>query len=123
MKSAYEHPEVVEKYLEREVKLQRMFPLTSEEVKAEPLIQISPFGVIPKRGQAGKWRLIVDRSSPSELSVNAGVTQDLCSISYTSVDEAVKLIQHLGHGTLLAKMDLKEAYHSTPVHPPLLAVQ
>ena len=73
MRSAYEHPEVVEKYLEREVKLHRMFPLTLEEVKAEPLFQISPYGLIPKRGQAGKWRLIVDLSSPPELSVNAGV--------------------------------------------------
>lgn len=45
----------------------------------------------------------------SQLSVNAGVTQDLCSILYTSVDEVVKLIQHMGYGTLLAKMDLKEA--------------
>ena len=62
----------------------------------------------------------------SQLSVNAGVTQDLCSILYTSVDEVVKLIQHMGYGTLLAKMDLKEAYRSIPVHPadrPLLAVQ
>lgn len=55
--------------------------------------------------------------------MNAGV---LCSISYTSVDEAVKFIQHFGYGTLLAKMDLKEAYRSISVHPadhPLLAVQ
>ena len=88
MRSAYEHPDVVRKYLDREVQLQRLFPLTTEEMLAESRMQISPFGVIPKRGQEGKWRLIVDLSSPSELSVNAGVTQDLCSISYTSVDVA-----------------------------------
>ena len=126
MRSAYEHPDVVQEYLDRETHLQRIFPLRSEEAQAVPRLQISAFGVIPKRGRVGKWRLIVDLSSPEGHSVNAGVTQDLCSISYTSVDEAVRLIQLSGRGTLLAKMDLKEAYRSIPVHPtdrPLLAVQ
>ena len=123
MHTAYEHPDVVRKYLDREVQLQHLFPLTTGETLAESRMQ---FGVIPKRGQEGKWRLIVDLSSPPELSVNARVTQDLCSISYTSVDVAVKLIQSMGQGTFLAKMDLKEAYRSIPVHPadrPLLAVR
>ena len=85
-------------------------------------IRRSTFGVIPKHGQVGKWRLIVDLSSPVKHSVNAGVTQDLYSISYTSVDEAVRPIQLFGCGTL----DFKEVYRSIPVHPadrPLLAVQ
>ena len=126
MRSAYEHPDVVKKYLEREVLFKRMFPLTTEETATEPRIQVSPFGVIPKRGKEGKWRLIVDLSTPSGRSVNNGVTQDVCSISYTSVDIAVKLIQSMGLGTLMAKMDLKEAYRNIPVHPAdrhLLAVQ
>lgn len=46
MRSAYEHPDVVEKYLDREVQLQRLFPLTAEEALAESRMQISPFGVI-----------------------------------------------------------------------------
>ena len=126
MRLAYEHPDVVKKYLEREVLFQRMFQLTTEETAAEPRIQVSPFGVIPKRGKEGKWRLIVDLSTPSGRSVNDGLTQDVCSISYTSVDIAVKLIQSMGLGTLMAKMDLKEAYRNIPVHPAdhhLLAVQ
>ena len=60
MRSAYEHPEVVQKYIDREVQLQRLFPLTAEEARGEPRIQISPFGAIPKWGSEGKWRLIVD---------------------------------------------------------------
>ena len=128
MKSAHEHPKAVQTYmyLDREASLRRIFPLTEEEARAEQRIQISPFGVIPKRGKPGKWRLIIDLSSPAGLSVKDGVTQELCSISYTSVDEVVKLIQRLGRGTLLAKMDLKEAYRAVPVHPadrPLLSMQ
>ena len=126
LRSSYEHPEVVSRYLAREVEMDRMFPLSPEEVARLPELQISPFGVIPKRGQEGKWRLIVDLSSPSGGSVNGGISPDLCSIAYTSVDVAVKLIQTLGQGALLAKMDLREAYRSVPVHPfdrHLLAVQ
>lgn len=108
MHSAYEHSEVVHQYLEREASLHRLFPLTAEEAKAEPRIQISAFGVIPKQGQVEKWRLIVELSSPSEHSVNDCISHDLCSISYTSGDEAVTHIQLFGWGPLLAKMDLKE---------------
>ena len=117
MKSAQEHPTAVQTNLDREASLRRIFPLTQEEARAEQRIQISPFGVIQKRGKSGKWCPIIDLSSPVELSVNDGVTQELCLISYTSVDEAAKLIQRLGRGTLLAKMDLKEAYWAVPVHP------
>ena len=87
MKSAHEHPTPVQTYLDRETSLRRIFPLTQEEARAEQRIQISPFGVIPKRGKPDKWRLIIDLLSPAGLSVNDGVTQELCSISYTSVDE------------------------------------
>ena len=73
MRSAYEHPEVVQEYLDREMQFQRMFPLTTEESTAEPQIQVSPFGVIPKRGKEGKWRLIVDLSTPSGHSMNDGI--------------------------------------------------
>ena len=38
-----------------------------------PNLQISSFGVIPKRGQPGKWRLIVDLSSPEGSSINDGI--------------------------------------------------
>ena len=102
MRSAYEHPEVVYEYLDREMQFQRMFPLTTEESTAEARIQVSPFGVIPKRGKEGKWRLIMDLSTPSGHSVNDGIAQDVCSISYTSVDVAVKWIQSMGLGTLMA---------------------
>ena len=48
--SACEHPEVVRKYLEWEVQLRPLFPLTLAEALAEPHLQVSLFGVIPKRG-------------------------------------------------------------------------
>ena len=88
--------------------------------------QWSPFGVIPKSGQPGKWRLIVDLSSPEGASVNAGIEPELCSLRYLHLDQVVQEVRKLGRGAQMAKMDIKSAYRMVPVHPgdrPLLAVQ
>ena len=87
---------------------------------------ISPFGVIPKRNKPGKWRLIINLSAPDDHSVNAAISSDLSSVSYASIDDAVKFVRQLGAGCLLAKLDLMEAYRAVPVHPvdqPLLAMK
>ena len=45
---------------------------------------------------------------------------------YTSVDNAAAEICAMGRGTLLAKLDIKNAYHIVPVHPkdrPLLGTK
>lgn len=79
-------------------------------------IGTSSFGVIPK-STPGKWRLILDLSSPEGHSVNDGIDQDLCSLSYISVDDAAKAAARLGQGALLAKVDIKSAYRMVLVHP------
>lgn len=96
MKSAYEHPMVVQKYLDREVSLQRMFKIKVEEAETLQGLQLNPFGVIPKRGRPGKWRLIVNLSFPDGRSVNDRISAEYCSISYTTVDDAVRIIRQLG---------------------------
>ena len=68
LKSASLHKEVIDKYLAKEVALNRVagpFPIP-------PIhgLHISPFGVIPKRGQPGQWRLILDLSSPHGYTVS-----------------------------------------------------
>ena len=71
----------------------------------------------PKKNQQGKWRLITDLSSPQGHSVNDGIDPALCSLSYTSVDDAAAEICAMGRGTLVAKLDIKNAYRIVPVHP------
>ena len=46
-----------------------------------------------------------------------GISKELSSLSYVSVDEVVDRVLQLGKGTLLAKMDIKQAYRNVPVHP------
>ena len=80
------------------------------------VFHVSPFGVIPN-SEPGKWRLIVDLSSPQGGSVNDGISREWCSLPYMSVDEVVRTVVRLGRGALMAKSDLKAAYRNVPVHP------
>ena len=80
-------------------------------------VHTSPLGLVPKGHVAGQWWLIVDLSSLISSSINDGIAKDLCSLRYASMDKALGLIQALGPGTQLVKMDLKEAYRVIPVHP------
>ena len=50
-------------------------------------------------------------------SVKAGLNRSQCSTRYASLDEATKIIRHLGVGILMVKFDLKETYKIVPVNP------
>jgi hypothetical protein len=64
-----------------------------------------------------KWRLIVDLSSPRGKSINDGISKELYSVSYLSIDEVASWVVRAGKCALLAKFDLKSAYRQVPVHP------
>ena len=111
MNSASEHMEVITQYLASEI---------SEGCVASPFppclvpnAHISRFGVILKSHQPNKWRLIADLSHLKGKSV---IQKHLCYMSYISVNDAVRQIITLGHGTLLAKIDIKSAFRPIPVH-------
>ena len=61
--------------------------------------------------------MIVDLSSPTRSSVNDAIAPDSCHMRYASIWEAAGIIQQLGVGTQLAKLDLHNAYRMVPVHP------
>ena len=121
MRSALDNPQPVDEFLQTEVQAGRVVgPFQNPGG-----VQISRFGVIPKANQPGKWRLILDLSSPRFRSVNDGISSEWCSMHYTTVDNAVEKIVQLGPGTLLAKVDIEHAYRNIPVHPadrPLLGM-
>ena len=125
MSSAREHADVVSSYLAEELRLGRIASAGSAQ-QAEALgIHCNPFGVIPKRGRPGKWRLIVNLSAPEGHSVNDGIVKELASLSYVTVEAIAARVLTLGRGTLMAKMDIKHAYRNIPVHPqdrPLLGM-
>ena len=108
--------QAAEAYISKELEEDRLVQMTPEEATAFN-IHCSPLGIIPKKNQPGKWRLIVDLSSPAGASVNDGIDKELCSLSYISVDAIAGRIAAMGKGTLIAKMDIKQAYRMVPVHP------
>ena len=115
MRSAYEHPQPVEDYLATELAAGRIAgPFDPHELQE---VIVSHFGVIPKANQAGKWRLILDLSSPKDSSVNDGIPSELCSLSYITTDDAVEKVMELGIGCLLAKVDVEHTYRNIPIHP------
>ena len=59
----------------------------------------------------------MDLSSPEGASVNDGINEALCSLSYIGVDDAAKEVLRQGQGALLAKVDVQSAYRNIPIHP------
>ena len=80
-------------------------------------VHLSPIGAIPKKHKPGKWRLIIDLSSPAGSSVNDGISSEWSSISYVSIDFLLSLVLEAGKGSTLVKADIKEAYRMLPIHP------
>ena len=112
---AYQQPLVIDKYLAHEVSRGRVAgPFRSPPL---PNLHISSFGVIPKKGQPGKWRLIVDLSSPGGASVNDGINAHEFTFHYITVDQIIRMVSRLGRGALMAKFDVEAAYRNIPVHP------
>ena len=110
MVSVYENSQVVDEYLSKERSKGRLLgPFSKDGV---PGLQISPFGVIPKK-RPGTWWL----SAPPGKSINDGIGGALCSLKYLSVDAILLKVQQLGKDALLAKLNLREAYRVVPVHP------
>ena len=119
--SAYQHTDVVSSHLDSELEAGR---LTCS--LGSPPTHINPLGLVPKSGQPGQFRLITDLSSPRNRSVNDGIDRTLCSLKYAALDQAMTFIRQFGPGTLMAKMDLRNAYRVVPVHPldqPLIGVK
>ncbi len=61
MGSASQNPGVVDAYLMEEMHLDRVVPVSAED---GPHVHTSPFGVIPKKRNSGKWLLIVNLWAP-----------------------------------------------------------
>ena len=108
-----QNPNVVQEYLVKECVEGRILgPLPVSDF---PMVHISRFGVIPK-GSSGKWHLIVDLLAPEEHSVTDRIREDLCSLKYVLVDNAVQAVLRLGWGAQLAKVDIRSAYWIILVH-------
>ena len=66
--------------------------------------RVSPIGIAEGK-YSGKKRLIVDLSAPHDdnehSSINGLIDKDLCSLTYVTIDEAIRSIKESGKGAIL----------------------
>ena len=106
-------PEVIDNALKKECELGRILgPFESPPL---PNFCTSGLGLVPKHD--GGWRTIYHLSAPPNSSVNNFINPDDYSLSYCSIDDAYTFINELGPGTLLSKIDLKDAFRLIFVNP------
>ena len=77
---------------------------------------VSPLGLIPQT-QPGKFRIIDDLSFPKGDSVNSGIPQEFCSVTYEDYDYFVSLLTSVGRGCFIVKADIESAFRIIPIHP------
>ena len=112
LKSALEQPGIVKQKILAEIAAGRVAgPFANRPI---PTLRVSPLGLVPKK-EPNKFRLIHHLSYPPGNSLNDFIDPKLCSVQYTSFDEAVHMIQDLGQGCLLAKSDIMSAFRLLPV--------
>ncbi|XP_053388430.1 uncharacterized protein LOC128551553 [Mercenaria mercenaria] len=84
-------------------------------VKPFPNLQTSPTGLVPKKD--GDYRMIHHLSYPENKSINTFIDGNLCTVSYSTIDEAAQMIFNLGQGSFLSKTDIQSAFRLFPVSP------
>ena len=114
LKSANKRPDVVRQKIQSEIDAGRVAgPFDQRPI---PTLRVSPLGLVPKKEQ-GEFRLIHHLSYPPGNSLNDFIDPKLCSVQYTSFDEAIHMVQDLGRGCLLGKSDIKSAFRLLRVSP------
>ena len=114
MPSASLYPSVIDQNILTELEKGRVASFYS--ISRIPSFHVIHFGVIPKKYQPGKWRLILDLSSPLDHGVNDGIPKEPFSLQYMKVDNIISGIMSYGQGTLMTKFDAESAYRNVPVH-------
>ena len=114
LKSATENPEIVRSKIEKEIAAGRVGG--SFDSPPFSTFRVSPIGLVPKKS-GNDFRMIHHLSYPSGQSVNDFIDPKLCSVQYTSFDNAVEMVPKLGKSCLLGKADIKSAFRLLPVAP------
>lgn len=74
-----------------------------------------------ERKYSKKKRLIVDLSAPhnneNHPSINDLIDKNECSLSYVSIDDAIKCVIKFGKGALMCKTDISDAFKVIPILP------
>lgn len=82
-----------------------------------PAFRTSPLGSVTRKRNPDKRRLINHLSWPKGASVNDGIPDSEAYIAYEMFERAVNDLKLSGPGSLMAKLDLKDAFRHIPISP------
>ena len=114
--SARQNPHIVSTNLLKELQLGHTAgPFVSPPF---PNFQVYPIGVVPKK-HSTEWRTIFHFSFPKHqtTSVNSHISPTDYSLHYITIHTAISIIQNIGQGCFMSKLDVKSAFRNIPVHP------
>jgi hypothetical protein len=84
--------------------------------------RINPIGLAESK-YSKKKRLIVDLSAPrnnvDHPSLNSLIDKESYSLSYVTIDDAIKRVQDLGQDSWMNKADIQDAFKLLPIKPSL----
>ena len=114
LKSVSDHPLVIDSAISKELAAKRIAgPFCKPPFNS---FQINPIGIVPKK-IPGSFRMITNLSSPAGTSINDNIDDIFSNVSYTSIEEAIKLIISAGPHAYLAKSDIQHAFRLIPITP------
>ena len=109
--TAHTHADIITSALAKECSAGRMAgPYSQQPV---PNLRCSGLGVVPKKD--GGWRVIYHLSAPHGSSINDHINPSRFPLHYRTIDAAISIINRLGPGTLMGKLDLRNAFRLIPV--------
>lgn len=120
LQTALRNEEAVEKYLAKEVELERMF--VYDELP-HPFTLETALGVVPKKSYTAekqKWRIISHFSKDLEggqPSVNASIDPDDYSMELIRIEEVLETMRLMGNKSTMTVADCDAGYRQVPVHP------
>ena len=109
---AYSHPNIVYQKIMEEVAVGRM----AGPFKKKPFkhFRVSPLSVRAKKD--GGYRLILNLSAPyDENSINSGISKEDSSVQYSSISDAISIIQSCPKAPFCCKTDIKKAFRIIPI--------
>ena len=112
--SAIQNPAAVDAKITKELEAHRLAGPFSSPPFSD--FRVSPLGLFPKKVE-GEFRLIHHLSYPKGCSLNDGIPVEFTSVSYATVEDAIRLIQSVGPGCFLAKTVIKNAFRIVPIQP------
>jgi hypothetical protein len=120
LRSALADPDFVTSALAGEVK--NGYMIGPYNTPPFPTYRVSPIGVVEGK-YSKKKRLIIDLSAPHDnaehSSINDLIHKEDFSLSYVTVDDAIRVLKLLGTNAMMTKTDVVDAFKIVPIRPDL----